>query len=478
MFQFACVLAYLVFVLGMGFFKNKQRKDERTAKNYFIAGGSLGFLGLIPLLFGELVGGSMIVGTASTAMTDGIYGAYGLVGSCCGCIFVSLFLSKWLAMSSRYSGVMSGPGACAERFGTLARYVTAVVQLITSAIMFALQIKAASVLIGPMLNVSPDIVAWFVSALFLLMAFLGLKGISDMNLLHGAVLFFGISIVAVACVVHAGGLGEVISALPASHFDFVKPGVATMLASILGTTLSLAFAGGPVNLSFASKDLRATRRALWIGGMGALVFAIFPIMIGFSGYTLFSPDQANSIVYTLTDSFSPVLSVLAVLGVIAAIFSSGPFVLLLFMTVVTRDFLTPLFKYDEGQQVRVSQISGVVVAIVGVFLCNAMGDILNSMLGAMQIQACITVGVLFGLHWKRATNNGCIAGILAGGVVSALWFFAGSPFGVSPLWPGIVLEVIVLVFWSLLESHQPVSEDYAAYLKWKAVAEKTVPEVN
>ncbi len=92
MFQFACVLAYLVFVLGMGFFKNKRRQDERTAKNYFIAGGSLGFLGLIPLLFGELVGGSMIVGTASTATTDGIYGAYGLVGSCCGCIFVSLFL--------------------------------------------------------------------------------------------------------------------------------------------------------------------------------------------------------------------------------------------------------------------------------------------------------------------------------------------------------------------------------------------------
>ena len=53
-------------------------------------------------------------------------------------------------------------------------------------------------------------------------------------------------------------------------------------------------------------------------------------------------------------------------------------------------------------------------------------------------------------------------GVHGGGLVAAVWHFAGQPFGIVPFWPGCGTGLIVLVVLTLCNGKK-VSDDYALY---------------
>lgn len=477
--QFVVIMAYIVFVMVLGIVLNRIRKDKADTKNFFVAGGGLGALALLPLLFGELIAGASTTGTATGGMTAGLSGLYAVWGNCLGCFLVAFVLVKFFSMAGRHNGAMSAPEAISIRLGNKARYVVAAVQLITGFIVFALQIKAAAVLLSPMIGIEADVLSWFIGALFFAMALLGLKGVSDMNVIHSILLFFGLLVVCVICVNHVGGLGVIATELPSEYYNFAAPGWETMVASLAGGILSFSVSAAPSNLSFSSKNVKVAKHVLIIGGACGVLFGFFPLLIGMSGAIAMPDAAAASILYLMPQSISPWLATLATMAVIAAIFSSGPFFLLYFSAVITQDFLTPIFKItDEKKRLLYSRIAAALFAFFGIVICNALGSILASLLGAFQIQSCITIGLIIALFWKRATDNACTYGILFSGLLAAVWFFVGNPFGVQPLWPALALEILIIGIWSLVANKKPISDDFQAYLDWKKEAQATLPELD
>lgn len=59
--------------------------------------------------------------------------------------------------------------------------------------------------------------------------------------------------------------------------------------------------------------------------------------------------------------------------------------------------------------------------------------------------------------------------MLCGGAVAAVWFFAGSPFSVAPLWPGAAVCLAVLIPLTLA-NRDKVSDGYAKYSEAKKLA--------
>jgi Na+/proline symporter len=95
--------------------------------------------------------------------------------------------------------------------------------------------------------------------------------------------------------------------------------------------------------------------------------------------------NANSALFEMANSFGGVYAGLVSMAIIAAIWSTGPALLLIISTTLTRDFYK-VFKPDvsDAQQVRFSKIAVVIVAaIFTIFGLNA-GSILNQMLGASK----------------------------------------------------------------------------------------------
>jgi SSS family solute:Na+ symporter len=165
----------------------------------------------------------------------------------------------------------------------------------------------------------------------------------------------------------------------------------------------------------------------------------------------------------MANSFGGVYAGLVSKAIIAAIWSTGPALLLIISTTLTRDFYK-VFKPDvsDAQQVRFSKIAVVIVAaIFTIFGLNA-GSILNQMLGAFQIRSVVGIVLAVALFWPRVTKNAAFWSMLLGGIVAAVWHFSGSPFGVAPLWPAALVCLVILIPMSLA-SKEKVSPGYKMY---------------
>lgn len=65
-------------------------------------------------------------------------------------------------------------------------------------------------------------------------------------------------------------------------------------------------------------------------------------------------------------------------------------------------------------------------------------------------------------YWKKVDKNSAFWSMLIGGIVAAVWHFAGQPFGIVPFWPGCGTGLVILVVMTALNGKK-VSDDYARY---------------
>ncbi len=110
-----------------------------------------------------------------------------------------------------------------------------------------------------------------------------------------------------------------------------------------------------------------------------------------------------------------------------------------------------------------SRIVIVVMLVGAVAISGTNVSLLNSLMSAAQIKAIAVVLLLFGIYWKRTTNRAGFIGLLVGGTCCTVWYMLGNPFGIQPLWIGLILSVILIVGGSLIECKEPVSPDYYAF---------------
>ena len=161
------------------------------------------------------------------------------------------------------------------------------------------------------------------------------------------------------------------------------------------------------------------------------------------------------------------------MAIIAAIWSTAPSLLMVISGTFTKDFYRVVIKPDatEKQQMRFSYVVIVIAGVLGTWLGLGAKSILNQMLGAFQIRSIVGIVLLAALVWPRVNSRSAFWSMLLGGLTAAVWFFAGSPFGVAPLWPGALVCLVVLVPLTLM-SKQKISDGYQKYLD----AQKELPE--
>ena len=152
------------------------------------------------------------------------------------------------------------------------------------------------------------------------------------------------------------------------------------------------------------------------------------------------------------------------MAIIAAVFSTAPAFLLTISTTLTRDLYVALINKDatDKQQLRFSKIALVVFGLIATFLGIYARSILSQVNGAFQIRAVAGMVLIIGAYWKKVDKKSAFWAMLVGGLVAAVWHFAGQPFGIVPFWPGCGTGLIVLVVLTLCNGNK-VSDDYALY---------------
>jgi solute:Na+ symporter, SSS family len=468
MVTFGIVVAYLLGTYLLGYYlKRKSGTQDKTVHKLFVADGNLALFTVSALLFGDMIGASSETGTAGTGYSMGLAGGWGVWGSSFGCILFSVCFSAFF-FRIRKTGITTGPEAYGLRFDKPIRYLVLIFTLIPLFILFSAQITAAVLYLSSMIEIDNTVATAIVFFLFLAMGMLGITGVAQMNKVHSFVIIFGLAFAAIACLYYVGGPEKLVEQLPSSYFNPFVAGPLTVSAQFLGSALGFSISVTSISIAYCAKSMKVAKQSHWIVAIVSSIFALFPLIIGLCGAATLEGIRPDSVLFAMTNHISPVLSGVVLMAVFAAIFSTAPWFLLAMANLIVQDMYTP---YVQARGKEISQKKAVAIArgvmclvLVGaVFMSGQNTSLLDTLMGASQIKAIAAILLMVGIYWKRLTNIAGFLGLLMGGTISTVWYFMGYPFGIQPLWPGLIIAVITFVVGSFLTSKEKVSKDYDRY---------------
>ena len=457
----AIVVAYFLIPTAIGFWMMRQKS---SLAGYFVAKKELGVLLIIPLLFSEIIAGAGTVGNAAQAFGFGISAVWVNWGMSIGCVLVLLTAAKFYRVIGNKFNSVSVPQVYKARFDTKTRIVMMITLVLVYAILFAMQPVAAGNIVSPLLGVDKTMITWILGILFIILCITGgMKGMAWMNALHTIVMYVGLGSVAYVSVKWAGGFAGLQAKLPATYFQMNQPSLLTMAGWVIGTALSFYAASVLIACIFGAKDERSYKLGFSFAAILTFVFALFPALIGMVGKAMLPTAASGSILYTVANTLGPAFAVLASMGILAAILSTAPALLLLTSTMLSEDVYS-LFRPNAGEdeRLRFSRWAMAIVGILAPYFGMQAGSILAQMAGAFQIRAIAGLVLLVAIYWPRVDSRAAFWSILVGGLTAAIWHFAGNPYDVTSLWPSLAIGVPILVILTLM-APKPVSDGFEVY---------------
>lgn len=460
--NFFWVLLYFVLIIGLGTILIKKHKG---AADFLVAKKNLTTALIIPLLFAEAIAGAGTIGNAADAFKYGISSVWVNWGMSIGVILMIFTVAKFFKVAGDKYGIISVPAGYELRFDKKTRLVMMGITVIVYIILFALQPISAAAILAPMTGLSIKTVTLIIGVLFIYLAITGgMKGLAWQNVVHSMIMYVGVGLVAFYAVKTSGGLGHMQAVLPASFFSLSTPDLFTVTGWSLGTALGAVCSSTGVAVIYGGKSWKSVRNGcLWAAGL-VFIFALLPALIGMAGKIAMPAVQGKSILYVMANSMGSYFGVFAAMGVLAAIMSTAPAILLLLVTVISRDFYK-LFKPDisDAEEMKFARIACVVVGLIATVLGLGITSILAQVAGAFQIRAIAGLVLVIALFWPRVDSRAAFWSMLLGGGVAFVWHIAGNPY-VTSLWPALAVCIPVLVVLTLM-AKEPVYEKHAQYLE-------------
>jgi sodium/proline symporter len=202
-------------------------------------------------------------------------------------------------------------------------------------------------------------------------------------------------------------------------------------------------------------DVPAARRIAVTWTLISLLGAFF---VGIAGIGYFETPLADSetVFISLVQAlFHPVVAGILLAAILAAIMSTADSQLLVSSAALTEDFYKSIFNKDASPEslVKIGRFAVVGLAILAWILAL---DPESSVLGLVSYAwagfgAAFGPAVILSLFWSRMNRQGCLAGILVGGITVVVWKqLSGGMFDVYEIVPGFILAAVSIIVVSLL----------------------------
>jgi SSS family solute:Na+ symporter len=441
--SFALLIAYSALFVALGLWIGRRAQ----AGEFFVASRSLGPGLVFSTFLAANIGASSTVGATSLGYSEGV-SAWWWNGSAG---LGSLVLAFWVGPRMWREAVTHGDltvGDFLER-----RYGRAMRGLVASLIWLGtLTILAAQLLgVAAVLNV----VAGFslpagcaIGALVTVSYFTagGLLSSAWVNLVQLMVIIAGFA-VAVPFALHAAGGWELLTATAGSRTDVwasTGPASGWRLLFLLGPAFIVS--PGLLQKAYGARDERAVRHGIAWNGVGLLLFACAPAVIGLAAHALYpglaKPDLALPTM--LAGALPPAVGMIALAAVFSAEVSSADAVLFMLATSASRDLYRGFVRpgASEADVLRIARIAAVVGSLCGVGVAMVYGSV-RAAVGVFYAILTVTlfVPILGALFVRGAGRLEGLASILTGvPVLGATHYLSGGRgYGVlSPALAGVL----------------------------------------
>jgi len=453
-------IAYAMLIMSIGLFVSRKKKGhERNAEDYFLAGKSLPWWAIGASLIAANISAEQMIGMSGSGMAVGLaIASYEWMAAITliivGKYFLPVFIEK---------GLYTIPQFIEKRYSTNLKTILAVfwiglfIFVNLTSVLF-LGGKAIDTILGngdgSMIFPAIIALACFAAAYSI---YGGLAAVAWTDVVQVTLLVIGGFITTIIALNHVTPDGGVFNGL--SHVydtagdkfhmiikkgnpEFMNlPGIAVLIGGMWVANLYYwGFNQYIIQRTLAAKSLKESQRGIIFAAFLKLLIPLFVVVPGIIAYVMFTEPAGTAMIDGVGDAFTKAdgslnydkaypwlistfipagLKGLVVAALAAAIVSSLASMVNSTSTIFTMDIYKPYLenKKAKNKDVAVGRISGAIALLIAVFVAPALGNIDQAFQYIQEYTGLVSPGILavfmLGLFYKKATNKGAIAGILA-----------------------------------------------------------------
>ncbi|MGY2046616.1 sodium:solute symporter family protein [Methylobacterium sp. JK268] len=434
----AMVVAYILFTAWLTL-----KLRSRTSAQFLTAARAMPAVVVGVLLMSEFVGAKSTVGTAQEAFNSGIASAWSVLGASIGFLLFGLFIVRKIYDSGEYTI----SAAIAQRYGKSTMLTVSIIMIYALLLVNVGNYVSGAAAIATALRVDlPTAMCIIAAVSSFYSVFGGMKGVAWVTLLHSAIKVVGIAIILTVALSATGGLAPMREALPASYFTWDgKIGAATIFAWTFGTVGAIFSTQFIVQAISSTRSAGAARAAAFYAAAFCFPLGIVLALIGLAARTLYPSMNSLYALPIFLKSMHPLLAGLVTTSLVASIFVSVSTVALAIASLVVRDLYVPYWKPDEAQELRMTRLFSLVIAVVPLVFVFFIPEILklSFFTRALRLSVSIVAMVGFYLPWF-GSNRGATLGLLGAAVATTVWYALGNPFGIDNMYVAALAPLVVM----------------------------------
>ena len=421
------VIGYWVISVGIGLYAARR---VHNTKDFAIAGRHLPFYMVTATVFATWFGSETVLGIPATFLKEGLHGVVAdPFGAALCLIFVGLFFAaplyrlKLLTIGDYYK----------QRFGRGVELGTTIAIVISYLGWVGAQITALGLVFNVVSDGELSRVAgmWIGSATILVYTvFGGMWAVAITDLIQMIIIVIGMLFIGNEVSGMVGGVNVVVEhARQAGKLEFWP---ALDLKEIIGFTaawITMMLGSIPQQDVFqrvqSSKTIKIAVWASVSGGVLYFLFAFVPMFLAYSA-TLLDPDMVKKLIDTdsqlilptLVLKHAPLLAQVMFFGaLLSAIKSCASATLLAPSVTFTENILRPMLpRMSDHKLLHLMRLVTLTFTVlVTIYAMYSKASIFKMVENAYQVTLVAAfVPLLFGVYWKRATNQGALLAIAAG----------------------------------------------------------------
>jgi SSS family solute:Na+ symporter len=370
--------------------------------SYLLAGRSLPFWVVAPLLTGLAIGGASTIGVAESAYKNGLSAGWYNAAWAAGAILVGLFAAR----RYRKMEVATLPELFERHYNVSGRIIGVAGQLVLQIVITSLQYVAGGAILSSLL---PDVFTFQTGMLVTAVVFIGITLIGGFwaagltNIFNVVLIYVGVVLAALLAVGKVGGFGPLLEKLPVGHPGLNLGAIGwPLIGAWFMVMCTMTFSvQSVVQISFAAKDSFSARKGFILGGLIILPVGFISALIGLAATILHPGIIATEALPRTVLSLSPLVAGLVLAGLWAADVSTASALLVGSATLVVGDVIKRFFspQLSEKSEKIVSRLTVLVLSVFTYLLAVSVSGILNTLLLGLTLTTAYTLVTLATLYW-------------------------------------------------------------------------------
>lgn len=459
----AIVGLYLLATLAIGWYGYV--RTGSTPAEYFLAGGTLGYVVFPLTMFATLMSAFVFLGSAGWGYQHGL-GWLALLGveAIAGIPLALIGLRVWRV--GRKRGVLTPTELIGTAYDSDAvKLAVLVPQFVWAVPYLAIQAMGGGLLFetitdGAISFTQGAVLLTVVTGIYLTLG--GLRSVAWSDVLQGVavVVLLAGAIVYLLPALDPAAITEQLATetgllTPAGDLGFFTPRV--WVSFLLMNTMAIVAYPQMFQRFLAAKDERAFRSLLVFWPLMVVVAAIAPVFLGVWGAaTMPGLEDPDTVLPALLSANAPVWLFGVVMGgALAAMMSTADSLVLTLSSVVSRDLYRAHLDPDasDARETWVGRGVAVVLLVGGLAIALVReGTILDLAVYFIQGNALLLPAFLGALYWRRASAWGALASVGLGQAYFLAAQFGPAPsFAFLPFVPALAVACLGLVVGSVLE---------------------------